>query len=111
MITRPGTFLISSRQRAAVVAALFGVRPDPAVNVGFVQVKHISDVAMQVLVATGERFKLNPRATSDIMKIMGFIERDRSNSGSLFALSKETVIKIHRLEAYPQCPVARVLRT
>ena len=53
---------------------------------------------MQVLVATGERFKLNPRATSDIMKIMGFIERDRSNSGSLLPFEKETVGKIHRLK-------------
>jgi hypothetical protein len=108
----PSTRDLLSPVQAALVAALFEFAHLPT-NVGFVQVKDITEVAIQVLVATGERFQLNPRATSDILTSIGFGERRRTNQGAMLPFDKATVCKIHRLKRTHevQWPQSEGLRT
>jgi hypothetical protein len=93
----PSTRDLLSPSQAAVIAALFESVHHPA-NPGFVRVGVVADLAAQVLEATGERFKLNSRATSSILASMGFCDRSRSSQGSLVSFDKETMAKIHRLK-------------
>ena len=93
----PSTRDLLSPAQSAVVAALFEFVHHPA-NVGFVQVGLVAELANRVLGAKGERFKLNPRATSSILTTIGFSDRGRSNQGSLLRFDKATVGKIHRLK-------------
>ena len=93
----PSTRDLLSPVQGAVVAALFEL-VHLQDKVGFFQVSVISDVANEVLDATGERFELNPRKTSDLLASMGSSERSRSNQGSLIPLDKETIAKIHKLK-------------
>jgi len=93
----PSTRDLLSPSQSAVVAALFGFVHHPA-KLGFARVGVVADVATQILEATGERFKLNPRATSSILASMGFSDCGRSSQGLLVIFDKETVAKIHRLK-------------
>jgi hypothetical protein len=93
----PSTRDLLSPEQSAVVAALFEMVHNPA-KVGFVQVGAVAGLANQILDATGERFMLNPRGTSNILTGMGFCNRSRSNRGALVSFDKETIAKIHRLK-------------
>jgi hypothetical protein len=93
----PSTRDLLSPSQSAVVAALFEFVHHPA-KLGFVRVGAVATLATRILEETGERFKLNPRATSSILASMGFSDRSRSSQGSLVSFDKETVAKIHRLK-------------
>jgi hypothetical protein len=92
----PSTRDLLSPSQSAVIAALFGLVHLPT-RLESVLVGIVADLATKILDATGERFKLNPRATSSILAGMGFSNRSRSSQGSLVSFDKETVAKIHRL--------------
>jgi hypothetical protein len=93
----PSTRNLLSPAQAAAVGALFEFVHFSA-NPASVQISAVAEIANQILAATGERIKPNARATSDLLTSMGFSARVRSNRGSLLALDKSTVIKIHRLK-------------
>lgn len=93
----PSTRDLLSPAQAAVVAALFEfihLWPD----IGHVQVGTVAVRANEILATTGERFRISPRKTSDVLASLGFGYRERSNRGSLQYLDLETIAKIHKLK-------------
>jgi hypothetical protein len=86
-----------SPTQAAVVAALFEfVHGWP--ESGHVQVSFVAGLANRILGTSGERFKLNPRKTSDVLASLGFGHRERSSRGSFRCLDQETLGRIHKLK-------------
>lgn len=92
----PSTRDLLLPQQWAVVAALFEIVHGS--KVGYIRVGKVADEANKILQATGERFELNPRKTSNILVSMGFSHRARSSPGSLVPFDKEAISNIHRLK-------------
>jgi hypothetical protein len=93
----PSTRDLLSPELGAVVAALFEfvhLRPSD----GYIQVSAVAKLANDLLRSSGERFILNPRKCSDLLSSLGFVQRARSNQGSLVCLHKDAVAKIHGLQ-------------
>ena len=92
----PSTRDLLSPAQAAVVGALFGI-VHLSTGGGYVLVGVVSNQANRILDAAGERFKVNPRKTSDLLASLGFRSDGRSNRGSRLCLDRETVARIHKL--------------
>ncbi len=93
----PSTRDLLSPAQSAVVGALFEF-VHVSNEVGYVRVGAVADQANRILDATGERFKVNPRKTSDLLASLGFSYRERSSRGSLVCLDQEVVSKVHKLK-------------
>lgn len=93
----PSTRDLLSPEQAAVVAALFEVahwKPE----VPRVQVKVVADLANRILEEEGERFRVGPRKMSNLLKSLGFSDRERLSPGSFRCFDQETIGRIHRLK-------------
>jgi hypothetical protein len=95
-VHNPSTRNLLSPAQQAVTAGLFEfvhLYPDASAF----QVGKIAEIANKDLRASGERFKLADRKLTGILDSLGFGEIVRSSRGSLRALEREGVQKIHKL--------------